>query len=145
MTTANPQFHAFVDASLKAYAAAVYLNRNSEGINLPPYRQKQAALCELDFYFKIEFIAPLIGISRPSLLLHSWMNSEHRSISGRILAASFIESQIGYKSSLENGILEATSVKIGCVNTSDNTSDVATREIQSAEFLGMNTWWHGPS
>lgn len=147
----NPQFHVFVDASAKAYAAVVYVKLSPNSTpNILIAKSRLAPVKPVSIP-KLELLAMVIGVRLlkfavmqlrvQNSLQYLW--SDSRCV--LYWVSNTTTEQPRFINNRIREIREATHVKMGYVNTLDNPADIATRGVRPAELQDMHKWWIGPS
>ncbi|KAL3077417.1 hypothetical protein niasHT_033955 [Heterodera trifolii] len=157
MLQGNPslELHAFVDASIHTFAAAIYI-RAVEGSQISVWlifsknRLKPKNASKALTVPRMELMAILIGIRglkfvadqirRPISQLHIWGDSQ--------IALSWIASKEAQPKFIERRVKEIRTLNecaFHFVRTAENPADIATRGAKPGELKDKSLWWNGPS
>ena len=150
------ELHSFSDASIKAFAAAVYLRLESKDnvsttlaaskTRVAPLKQQSLPRLELLGALISSRLASAVERAVSSCIIinsvYCWTDS--------IIALFWIKGvDKEFKQFLENrvaGIRKKTDTSSwNHIAGKDNPSDLPTRGLQLGEFLENDHWWHGPS
>lgn len=144
------ELHCFVDASTKAYGAAVYL-RQGDKTGLMITKNRVAPIKELTLP-RLELMAALLRARLTKFVQHALtgeININERVLwSDSQIVLSWLQSQQRLPAFVRNRVTEIQSVQFDANKycpTAQNPADLLTRGIDSDTLQGTELWWHGPT
>jgi len=152
----NVELHAFADASLEMYCAAVYLVFNRDGkqvSNLLCAKSRLAPKRQANTVPRLELLAALITsrlVHKVSSLLSNQVKFSVRCFSDSQVVLHWIKSESANKQSLiQRKVDEIKSLypphHWSYVRSRCNPADLGTRTTKLKTWLHNDLWWHGPS